>query len=274
LDQVKYTESVQSQVASLLQQIKAVKAKLELDQAELEANLNRLKELESQLVETQDALANQKLAKEKFLADVKGKESNYKKLLSTAQQQEAQINKEINDLEASLRGKGSPSKLKPVRGILAWPMDGVITQNYGNTGFTKLGYNFHNGLDIAAPAGTNIYAAADGVVNATGTGQAAYGNWVTIKHTLPSGKEIVTLYAHMISFRVKVGQRVQRGDLVGYQGNTGNTSRLLYGPERGYHLHFTVFDAEGFGISQGQHTATYGAYRVPYGYTYNPKDFL
>jgi hypothetical protein len=64
------------------------------------------------------------------------------------------------------------------------------------------------------------------------------------------------------------------GDLIGFEGNTGNTTRLLYGPHRGYHLHFTIFDARGFGVAEGAHPKTYGAYQVPYGAPYNPLDFL
>lgn len=269
MDQVKYTESVQGQVFSLLNQIKTVKAKLELDQKELEANLQKMKDLEAQLVETQDALAGQRQTKQKFLAEVRGQESNYKKLLTATQNRESQIEKEIYDLEQQLRTGNKPKGAKPSKGVFAWPMDGVLTQGYGNTGFRSLGYNFHNGLDLAAPAGTPIYAVYDGVVNATGRGQEAYGNWVTIKHDI-NGKGLITLYAHMSSYVVKNGESVKKGDIIGYEGNTGNTTARLYGPKRGFHLHFTVFDVEGFGINKGK----YGSYYVPYGYTYNPLDFL
>ena len=85
---------------------------------------------------------------------------------------------------------------------------------------------------------------------------------------------IYTLYGHLKSLVVAAGQVIRGGDLVGYEGNTGNTTRLLYGPERGYHLHFTIFDGEGFGIRQGAYQDTYGAYQIPYGYTYNPLNFL
>ena len=78
----------------------------------------------------------------------------------------------------------------------------------------------------------------------------------------------------MSSFKVKVGQAVKTGDLIGFEGNTGNTTRLLYGPHRGYHLHFTVFDSADYGVADGTLTKTYGPYKVPFGATYNPMDFL
>ena len=135
----------------------------------------------------------------------------------------------------------------------------------------------NNGIDIAAAAGTQILSAADGTVVGTGTGAGAYGNWVTIKHniTTSSGnRALITLYAHLSSFRVAAGQQVAQGELIGFEGNTGNTTRLLYGPHRGFHLNFTIFDAEGYGVAPGKYENVFGPYQVPYGATYNPLDFL
>jgi murein DD-endopeptidase MepM/ murein hydrolase activator NlpD len=78
----------------------------------------------------------------------------------------------------------------------------------------------------------------------------------------------------MRSIKVKGGQKLEQGDLIGYEGNTGNTTRLLYGPERGYHLHFAVFDCDGYKVTGGAHTDVYGHYSVPSGFTYNPMSFL
>lgn len=276
MDQIQYTESIQEKVFSLLEQIKIIRAKLVEDQKGLEMNLESLVQLNDQLLKTETTLNDQKQNRVALLNQTRGQESRYRSLLNVTQDEQAKINNEIYSLDNQIRGQKGFRSLPPIRGILAWPMDGVMTQRYGNTGFTALGYNFHNGIDLAAPAGTSIYAAADGTIEAVGRGQAAYGNWVAIRHQI-SGKltqELITLYAHMISYTVKPGQKVKAGDLVGYEGNTGNTSRLLYGPERGYHIHFTVFDANGFGIAEGKYPNLYGPYQVPYGYTYNPMDFL
>jgi murein DD-endopeptidase MepM/ murein hydrolase activator NlpD len=277
LDQVQYTESVQGKVMQIIQNIKTIKAKLTSQQESLKVQLAKLQELKDQLLITQSSLQSQSQAKQKLLTQTKGQEASYQKLLATSKNQEADLQKEIDDLDNSIRAKLGKLSINPSKGVLAYPMDGIMTQGYGNTGFTKLGYTFHNGIDLAAPAGKPIYAAADGVVTNCDTGEAAYGNWCAIKHniTTKSGsRQIVTLYAHMRSFKVHAGQNVKQGDLVGYEGNTGNTTRLIYGPERGYHLHFTVFDAQGFGVSPGAYTKIYGSYSVPFGYTYNPLDFL
>ena len=84
----------------------------------------------------------------------------------------------------------------------------------------------------------------------------------------------MVLYAHLNKISVNPGQGVLTSDLIGLQGNTGNTTRLLYGPERGYHLHLTMFDEEGFGIKEGAYQDIYGPYRIPFGYSYNPFDFF
>ena len=89
----------------------------------------------------------------------------------------------------------------------------------------------HNGIDIKAPAGSQILAPADGIVEvatAEYPGGASYGVVVVVDH----GSGVKTLYAHLASFAVEVGQRVSRGDPLGIQGSTGKST--------GPHLHFEV----------------------------------
>ncbi|OGE76020.1 MAG: hypothetical protein A3C85_00610 [Candidatus Doudnabacteria bacterium RIFCSPHIGHO2_02_FULL_48_21] len=278
LDQVTYAGNLQEKTNELLEEIKILKAQLESKRAELATELANEERTKHELVLAEGALEDQRGLKAGLLAATRGQERLYQSLLADASQKQEQIEREIFDIETAIRERlGDKSAPLITGGLLRWPMSGVLTQRYGRTGFTALGYSFHNGLDIAAPAGTTIYAAGDGIVHATGTGQAAYGNWAVIKHALSKdGKvfRIYTLYAHMRSVRVTTGQTVKAGDIVGFEGNTGNTTRLLYGPERGYHLHFTIFDEDGFGIQGGAYQHIYGPYQIPYGYTYNPLDFL
>lgn len=277
LDQIQYTQNYQGKIYQLVQKIKELKKRLEEQKTELQIELKNLNELKEQLQIAQQSLESQRAQKTSLLNQTRGLEKNYQKLLAASQKQEADIQKEIEDLDAQIRAKLGNRSISANRGVLAWPMDGILTQGYGNTGFTALGYNFHNGIDVAGPAGQPIYAAADGTVLYTDYSDTSYGNWVAIKHSIPTSsgqRQIVTLYAHFRTIKVKPGQAVQQGDLLGYEGNTGNTTKKLYGPERGYHLHFGVYDAEGFGVKDGAYTQIYGPYRLPYGYTYNPLDFL
>ena len=117
-------------------------------------------------------------------------------------------------------------------GSLRWPMSGRVSQEFGCTGFSwepPLGScnHFHRGIDIVAPSGTAVHAAGDGVVVFVG-----YNPWdppgdrawiVIIAH---SG-DLVTWYAHMQARKpsgIFQGARVDAGDVVGWEGNTGNST--------------------------------------------------
>ena len=86
----------------------------------------------------------------------------------------------------------------------------------------------HAGIDFTAPAGTPIYATADGVVEAAGFSPDGYGNKVKINH----GFGYETLYGHMIKVNVQIGQSVKRKDVIGYVGSTGKST--------GPHCHYEV----------------------------------
>jgi murein DD-endopeptidase MepM/ murein hydrolase activator NlpD len=273
LDQVQYNRSVSQNVYSLVSKIKEIKAKLETQQADLKKSLEKLKELGTQLNIAQEALNGDRSSKSQLLAQTKGSEKNYQKLLKVSQSEEDKVQQELYDLDNAARGRAGNPTISAKKGVLGWPMEGVLTQGYGNTGFTSLGYNFHNGIDIAAPAGKPIYAPADGTVANCNSSNNAYGNWCSIYHTVATNdgnRDIVTIFGHMRSYVVSPGKAVKLGDLIGYEGNTGNTTRLLYGPDRGYHLHFMVCDRKGYAVTKGK----YGDYMIPSCPTYNPIGFL
>ncbi|MDD2286535.1 MAG: M23 family metallopeptidase, partial [Paludibacter sp.] len=88
---------------------------------------------------------------------------------------------------------------------------------------------FHEGMDFTAPIGTEIYATGNGIVRLAGWRQG-YGNAVEINH----GFGYKTLYGHMHQIRVKAGQKVNRGDVIGLVGNTGKST----GPHLHYEVHY------------------------------------
>lgn len=87
---------------------------------------------------------------------------------------------------------------------------------------------FHEGLDFSAPTGTEIYATGDGVVTIVQASTIGYGKHVKVDH----GFGYLTVYAHMDKFNVKQGQKVKRGDVIGFVGNTGKSTAP--------HLHYEV----------------------------------
>ena len=87
---------------------------------------------------------------------------------------------------------------------------------------------FHDGMDFTAKIGTPIYATGNGKIEKVESSARGYGKYVIIDH----GFGYKTLYAHMSKFKVTIGQKVNRGDIIGYVGNTGLSS--------GPHLHYEV----------------------------------
>lgn len=109
------------------------------------------------------------------------------------------------------------------RPAFAMPTRGIFTSGFG----FRWGA-MHDGVDLAGPIGTPIYAAADGVVKEAGYTNSGYGAWVLLTHS----DGTVTRYGHIDSWTVQVGQRVFAGDQIATIGNRGNST--------GPHLHFSV----------------------------------
>jgi murein DD-endopeptidase MepM/ murein hydrolase activator NlpD len=90
---------------------------------------------------------------------------------------------------------------------------------------------FHEGIDFTAAIGTPIYATGDGVVSEAEYNSGGYGNKIMINH----GYSYETIYAHLSKIKVKVGQRVKRGEIIGLMGNTGKSTAP--------HCHYEVHKA-------------------------------
>ena len=109
------------------------------------------------------------------------------------------------------------------RPLFVLPTRGLFTSGFG--------YRWgalHDGVDLAGPIGTPIYAASDGIVKESGPTNSGYGAWILIRHS----DGTVTRYGHVNSWTVQVGQRVFAGDQIATIGNRGNST--------GPHLHFSV----------------------------------
>ncbi|UAB81526.1 M23 family metallopeptidase [Marixanthomonas sp. SCSIO 43207] len=99
---------------------------------------------------------------------------------------------------------------------------------YRTDPFTKA-RKFHYGMDFTSPRGTPVYASGDGVVTRADNNSTGYGNHIRLDH----GYGYVSLYAHLYKYNVRPGQKVQRGDLIGFVGSTGRSEAP--------HLHYEVF---------------------------------
>ncbi len=151
--------------------------------------------------------------------------------------EEEKTNAEISAMLVSLNKEIKDKETAMFSGEMIWPLKTAnckISSTFGNrkdpfTGETA----YHNGIDIATYGATPpVYAAAGGkVILAKYYG--GYGNCVIIEHGVKDGKTISTLYGHLTSYSVKVGQTVKLGQSIGKVGTTGRST--------GMHLHFTVY---------------------------------
>lgn len=211
--------------------------------------MNDLKDEKSSLEDTRTKLSETKQVQEAYIATLKQNEQELeaksaeadaliKKLQSSAAtyqaltaQNEEQREKLEEELEAYLKELEARSTAKYVGGTFMWPVPLDYTyvsseycyRNSPITGRREL----HNGMDIPAPLGTNVYASNSGTV-ITATYHWSYGYYIMIDH----GGGYITLYAHNSKLCVSVGDKVTKGQVIAKVGSTGDST--------GNHCHFSI----------------------------------
>jgi murein DD-endopeptidase MepM/ murein hydrolase activator NlpD len=176
-----------------------------------------------QLVAEQNALAAARVEKQSLLVETRSERHQHEEDLEAMQAASAAVAAEIAAAQASSpepTDTGSSGGGVSSSGFV-WPVNGVVTSGFG----WRWG-RMHEGIDIAAPAGTAIHAAASGTIIFAGW-MGGYGNMVIIDH----GGGLATAYAHMSSIWLSGGS-VARGASIGGVGTTGSST--------GNHLHFEV----------------------------------
>ena len=205
-------KAIRDRVASEKLELEETKKEEEETRAVMEQNKLELEAQRAEKIRQQQAAMDAKNAANKAYAEMIEKEE---KLL-------AEYKKAAAELAAQSTYVG---------GTFMWPLpaaNNVITCPYGMrkhpiTGVRKL----HTGIDLRASTGTKVYAANSGTVTTSGY-SSAWGNYIIISH----GGGLTTLYAHLSRRSVSKGNKVKRGDIIGYTGNTGYST--------GPHLHFEI----------------------------------
>ncbi len=254
-----------------VQELKEIKAIL--DDQRLEASDRKTKiELENKNLKNQKYIVeDQKQDRATLLTQTKEQEKSYQKQLAELEKQQNELADQIDDIEERLRKEFNISLLPSKRsGVFAWPIAtldrggvGRISQHFGEKSRLYRGKP-HNGLDIAAPTGTPVYAAASGKVTHVDSNDRSrwqkyqYGNYVLIEH----GNFLSTLYAHLSRSVVFDGQNVERGQLIGYSGSTGYST--------GPHLHFGAYWSASVLLKKIYPAAGL----VPVGVIIDPEDYL
>ncbi len=197
---------------------------------ELETTRNQILALQERKQAEEAEYEKQVDAKMALLDQLESEEAVLEEELEEMEKQSASIAAEINSYYASLSST-DVAYTYTGSGVFGWPLaiQGRVSSNFGYrihpiSGTRRL----HAGVDIAAPAGTPILAAESGTVIRVQNLSTGYGHNVIVAH----GSNISTLYGHMSSINVSVGQTVSRGQRLGGVGSTGAST--------GNHLHFEV----------------------------------
>ncbi|HYO44478.1 MAG TPA: peptidoglycan DD-metalloendopeptidase family protein [Candidatus Limnocylindrales bacterium] len=221
-------KDTKAQTDVLRQETAVQKQKLDRRMEDLRKQQARLKALEKA---AKVALAQQKAEYEKLAAD----KAKLRRAVAAAATARRALQKKIDKIIASQVNHGNiPSQYN---GTLSWPMGGTVSQDFGCTGFSWEPANggcshWHNGIDIVAPYGTPVRASGAGRVVYCGWNYAdgADPAWIVI---IAHSSELTTWYAHMQSrCPARTGADVRRGQVIGYEGNTGHST--------GAHLHWMV----------------------------------
>ncbi len=211
--------------------LKAVKAEYEEAKAEMESSKQ---ELEALKVQQEKDIAEAAAVISSLQSDISSNSAFLSQLSAQEKALQDEINKKVDELNAQQKPSsgGSSGGSAVGTGSLVWPSYCTyISSRQGPRIHPITGeYKNHGGTDIAASYGTAIWAADSGTVVRSSDGwNGGWGNYVMIDH----GNGMQTLYAHMSSRAVSVGQTVSRGQVIGYVGSTGMST--------GPHLHFEMY---------------------------------
>jgi murein DD-endopeptidase MepM/ murein hydrolase activator NlpD len=260
INQIHYLETLHENIQKIITDLQNMKKDMQTQKTNAEVQKSQLASLRNQLSGQKSIVDSEKQEKSYLLTQTKGQEKQYQNLLNDTLRKQEEIQQQIFDLEDKIKASIDPSSIEARPGTLSWPLEGVLTQGYGYTAFSKKMYKsgFHNGIDISTKYGAPIKAARGGKILAIGNcGKYAYGKWVLVEHD----NKLTTLYGHLSSYGAfKTGDLVERGDVIGYEGSTGYST--------GAHLHFGVYTSESIQVQK----VWYGT--VPIGAHLDPQKYL
>lgn len=214
---------------AVIDELKALQEEIETKKTELETSKKESEAAKADLVTKKNDLDVQRTKANQLVREIESNESEYQSTLDAIEAEEESIQKKIVQLSQQLAAQNGSSSSAALGGYI-WPVSSRrITSPFGNrnTGIAGASTN-HKGVDIGGVYYTSqVHAAKAGTVIIS-TYSSSYGNYVVVSH----GSGNTTLYAHMSSRSVSVGDYVNQGDVLGITGSTGISS--------GPHLHFEI----------------------------------
>lgn len=237
LNKAEYLSQITAYDREQLGKYELAKADLDAKEATLEAEENDLKNALAEIEEEKSATEQLMEAKREllggYISDINGTQNEISQIKEDIETQKA-IVAELEELERKRKEQQQQNALKKVTydgGTMTWPLPGhsYLSSYFGTRPdpFGKPTQEFHAGIDVPAPRGTEIVAAYDGQIAWSSYSNSA-GNWIGIDH----GDEIFTVYMHMSKRLVNEGDWVTKGQVIGLVGSTGRST--------GNHLHFSV----------------------------------
>jgi murein DD-endopeptidase MepM/ murein hydrolase activator NlpD len=171
------------------------------------------------------ALANETAASAQITGAIKADNAG----TATGDREFSELFASWRSMDATGVASATPTSIARVSVPSRMPLEGArLSSDYGMRTHPVLGgRRGHNGVDLAAPTGTPVYATADGYISKAER-FSSYGNYIQIEH----GGELQTRYAHLSGYAVASGEMVTKGQLIGYVGSTGRST--------GPHLHYEV----------------------------------
>ncbi len=233
---VDHMATIREAIISKIITLRKVKGDLEVKRTDTVSAKNELIALRLKLADQKKIVEQNTAEKNKLLKETKNNESAYQKLVKDQTAKKNALEQELRSYESQLKFILDPSTL-PNAGVLSWPLDDVyVTQLFGKTVAAKRLYasGSHSGVDFRASVGTPVKAMADGTVLGVGDTDAtcpgaSFGKWVFIEYD----DGLSSTFGHLSLAKAYVGQKVTRGEVVGYSGSTGHVT--------GPHLHVTVY---------------------------------
>lgn len=240
INQVKYLEDVNQEVAQSLKKLESFKIQLEKNMLALESKNKELEKNQKELEDKKLALENEKTNKDYILKETVNSEYKYQNLLSQAKQEQLQAQSEISLLENKIREKMSSlstDELDLNTNGLIWPVPkNKITSTFHDPDYPFRYIFEHPAIDIRAAQGTTIKAAASGYVARVklDPSSSAYG-YIMLVH----GDGLSTVYGHISKTYIKEDDYVVQGQAIGLSGGMPGTAGAGY-LTTGPHLHFEV----------------------------------
>ena len=239
LDRLEMINEISASDQKRINEIQKVAQEVSVTRDQMQEELSQLSLAQIQLEESQSELEIKRTESDELLRSLAVQEEEFQLLLDDSEAKQDQLMKEIAQKQKELssaqyeeklaklaaQGKNPPSSatwITPVSGY-------TITSPFGMRVHPVYKYQLmHNGIDLACPTGTPIYATRAGTVTIAAYQAGVAGYYVSLDH----GDGFGSIYMHMTNYVVSAGQKVTAGQLIGYVGSTGVST--------GPHLHFGV----------------------------------